>query len=97
LTYKPIGPLGLRIDVRYVGSRNDIFYDSKLGPYGALNTASVADYILADFSQRFSINDHLVILGRIENIFDTKYYEINGFTTRGRGVYISMRYSGQPF
>ncbi|MBI4547878.1 MAG: TonB-dependent receptor [Ignavibacteriae bacterium] len=89
LTYKPIEQLALRIDVRYVGSRSDIYYESKLGPYGALGTVPVADYTLLDFSQRFTFSSHFSIGARIENVFNTRYAEINGFTTRGRGVYLS--------
>jgi len=48
-------------------------------PYGALGTKGVADYTLLDFSAG----------AQVENIFDTKYREINGFTTRGRGVYFN--------
>jgi vitamin B12 transporter len=95
--YRPVEPLALRIDVRYAGRRNDVFYDSKLGPYGALGSVPIAAYTLIDFSQRYSFDDHFILLGRIENILGTKYSEISGFTTRGRGAYISLRYEGQPF
>ncbi len=97
LIYKPIGPFALRIDVKHVGSRSDIYYDSKLGPYGALGTLPVADYTIVDLSQRFALDGHLSIGARIENVFDAKYSEINGFTTRGRGFYISLRYDDQRF
>lgn len=33
------------------------------------------------------------ISARTENVFDTVYSEINGFTTRGRGVCLSVRYA----
>jgi len=97
ITYAPVERLELRVNIRYAGSRNDVFYDEKLGPYGALGSTSVNDYTLVDFSQRFLFNEHFVVLGRIENIFNTKYSEINGFTTRGRGAFLSLKYNGQPF
>jgi len=93
LTYKPIDKLALRVDVSHVGARSDIFYNSTLGPYGALGSVPVADYTLVDFSQKFTLNEHISIIARVENIFDTKYAEINGFTTRGRGVYLSVGYA----
>jgi len=93
LTYKPIEKLALRVDVRHVGARSDIFYSSTLGPFGALGTVPVADYTLVDFSQKFTLNEHISLSARVENMFDTKYVEINGFTTRGRGLYVSVRYS----
>ncbi|HTR82512.1 MAG TPA: TonB-dependent receptor [Bacteroidota bacterium] len=95
--YQATDQLSLRIDVRYAGPRDDVFYDSNLGPYGALAAVRVAAYTLTDFSQDFIWSKALTIRGRIENIFNIKYSEINGFTTRGRGVYIALRYSGQPF
>lgn len=96
LIYSPSGKFKLRIDIRYAGRRNDVFYDSRLGPYGALGTTPIAAYAVTDFSQRYSFNESLSILGRFENIFNTKYSEISGFTTRGRGVYVALRYDGQP-
>jgi vitamin B12 transporter len=92
LTYLPLDRLSLRTDVRYVGSRSDIYYESKLGPYGALGTLPVADYTLVDVSAKYAFDEHLSIGTRIENVFDTRYAEINGFTTRGRGIYLSVRY-----
>ena len=97
VSYRPSEALALKVDARYAGRRNDVFYDSGLGPYGALGTLPIAAYTLVDFSPAYSINDHLRLLGRVENIFNTKYSEISGFTTRGRGVYLSLRYAGQPF
>jgi vitamin B12 transporter len=93
LTYKPIERLALRIDARHVGARSDIFYSSVLGPFGALGTVPVADYTLVDFSQRFILDEHVSISTKIANVLNTKYAEINGFTTRGRGVYLRVRYS----
>jgi vitamin B12 transporter len=92
LIYKPFEKLVLRIDFKHVGSRNDILFNSQLGPYGALGTEGVADYTLLDFSTKYDLNKHFLAGVRVENIFDTKYSEINGFTTRGRGVYFNLRY-----
>lgn len=92
LTYKPFEKLAMRIDLKHVGSRDDIFYNSQLGPYGALGTEGVSDYSLLDFSAKYDFNKHFSAGMRIENIFDTKYREINGFTTRGRGIYFNLRY-----
>ncbi|MBN4081212.1 TonB-dependent receptor [Caldithrix abyssi] len=92
LTYKPFKKLALRLDLKHIGSRNDIFYNSQLGPYGALGIKGVSDYSLLDFSAKYDFNNHFSTGMRVGNIFDTKYREINGFTTRGRGVYFNLRY-----
>lgn len=90
--YKPLANLAFRLDMRYAGARDDIYYDSQRGPYGALGTVPVADYVLIDISQRYVVDNHFSINVRVENVFDTKYAEINGFSTRGRGLYISLKY-----
>ena len=93
LTYMLIKKLALRVDVKYVGARNDIYYNASLGPYGALGTIGVEDYTLLDFSTKYEIKKGLSALIRVENILNTKYYEIRGYATRGRGVYGGIRYS----
>jgi vitamin B12 transporter len=93
LTYLPIKILSLRADVRYAGSRGDVIYEPTLGPYGALGTVSVKPYTLLDLSANVKIYKGLTAGVRISNVFDEKYPEINGFTTRGRGIYGNVRYS----
>jgi vitamin B12 transporter len=82
----------LQVDVRQVGSRLDNFYDSKRGPYGALGAAPVGRYTIVDAAQHVSFDDHLSATVRLENIFNAQYSEINGFTTRGRGIFLNLRY-----
>lgn len=93
LTYKPIKKLSLGVNVKYVGPRGDIYYSSALGPYGSLATKGVADYMLLDVITRYSITKSLSATLRIENIFNVKYNEIYGYTTRGRGFYLTLRYN----
>jgi vitamin B12 transporter len=89
----PYGSWGGRFDVRHVGSRSDVYYESRLGPYGALNTIGVEEYTVVDLTLRWHLLPQLSMMARIENLFDVTYYEIHGFTTRGRGVFASLRYS----
>ncbi len=93
LTYKPIKKLSLRADMRHAGARSDVFYDSSLPPYGALGTVGVEPYTLLDLSAHFDIFKGLSAMLRVENVFDEKYSEIKGYTTRGRGVYFTLRCS----
>jgi len=92
-TYKPIEKLSLGANIKYVGARSDIYYSSASGPFGALATKGVADYSLLDIIIRYSIIKSLTATVRAENIFDVKYNEIYGYTTRGRGFYITLRYT----
>ena len=93
LTYLPIDMLILRMDLKFVGSRNDTYYDSNLGPYGALASMPLSNYTLVDFSQKLIINSDFFISGKIENIFNVQYSEILGYASRGRGFYLSVNYT----
>jgi vitamin B12 transporter len=93
LTYKPIKALSVRVALRYAGPRTDVYYNSTLGPNGAQATKEMGDYTLVDLSLRYSIFKALNAGIRVENLFDEKYYEIYGYTTRGRSVYLSLNYS----
>jgi len=92
-TYKPIEKLSLAANVKYVAPRSDIYYNSASGPYGALATKGVADYTLIDVIIRYTIIKNISATLRVENIFDVKYNEIYGYTTRGRGFYLNVRYT----
>jgi len=92
VTYKPTEKLAFRIDGRYAGTRSDIFYDAGRGPYGALGTTGLSDYTLFDFTAKYQVTSQLAAGLRLENALNKTYQEINGFSTRGRGVYLSLRY-----
>ncbi|MBI1835837.1 MAG: TonB-dependent receptor [Flavobacteriia bacterium] len=93
LTYQPIKKLMITTDVRYVGSRSDVFYNSALGPYGALGQTAVKDYTLVGISAKYKIVKTFFVTININNLFNTKYQEISGYTTRGRGFYLKLNYS----
>ncbi|MEO6883104.1 MAG: TonB-dependent receptor [Bacteroidia bacterium] len=93
MTYKPIEKLILRMDIHMVGSRTDAVYEGNLGPYGALGTTDVAAYTLVDFNAKYNFCKYFSAGFRMENIFNTPYSEINGYTTRGRGEYVNLRYN----
>ncbi len=92
LTYKPLHKLILKADVRFAGARSDIYYDSSLGPNGALNSSMVQDYTLLDCSASYEFAKGLFGSVRVENILNTQYSEIIGYATRGRGFYGGLRY-----
>lgn len=93
LTYKPVKKLSLTANVRYAGPRSDIYYSAALGPFGALASKGIADYALFDVIVRYSIMKGLSAGLRAENLFNVKYSEIYGYTTRGRGFYVNLRYT----
>jgi vitamin B12 transporter len=93
LRYKANKKLSLATNVRYAGVRNDIFYDSSLGPWGALGQQQVGDYTLVDFTANYQILDELQATLSVNNAFNTDYQEIYGFSTRGRGFYLKLNYA----
>ena len=94
--YAPIKPLLLKLDVKYIGAKNDVYYNSELGPMGALSILGVQDYMLLDFTAKYNITKALSAVVKVENLLNQKYVEVYGFATRGRGVYLSLRYVISP-
>lgn len=92
LTYLPWQKLALQADARYGGRRSDIFYDAGRGPFGALGTSALKSYTILDASAKLQCTSALSTTLRVENLFNQNYQEINGFRTRGRGVYLGLRY-----
>ncbi|MGK7389471.1 MAG: TonB-dependent receptor domain-containing protein, partial [Candidatus Cyclobacteriaceae bacterium M2_1C_046] len=90
--YRPVEPLAFKVTSRFVDSRDDIFYSADLGPFGAQDRSKVDGYNLTDFSIRYRVNNNLSVMGKIENVFDTDYVEINGFNTRDRSFFIKAQY-----
>ena len=95
ILYQPLQKLNLMLNVKYVGKKDDIFYDGTILPWGALGTEPVHEYTLFDVSAKYQLLQNFAAVLRIENIFDKKYSEIQGYRTRGRGAYLSLRYSLQ--
>ena len=93
LGYQPARTVTLTAILRYVGPRTDLFYDSDLGPWGAQGILNIDDYTLLDLNARIKITNKLRLHMNIENILNTEYSEIIGYTTRGRGFSLIMRYT----
>jgi outer membrane cobalamin receptor len=47
--------------------------------------------MLFDLSARYDFTKNIWLGIKAQNILNTQYYEINGFTTRGRGIYVNLR------
>lgn len=92
-TFSPFKKMKLRLSSRWTGSYSDIYYDNALGPYGALNTAPVNDYLLFDALLSCHLTEKMSTALKVENLLNTKYTEIRGFTTRGTGAYLTVSFS----
>ena len=92
LTYKP-SAWRFTLDVRSIGSRPDVVYDYTLGPFGALARTPVKSFIVTDLGANWNISKALITGFQLTNIFNENYSEINGFQTRGRGAWVTLRVS----
>jgi vitamin B12 transporter len=92
LSYQPFDAITLTTRLRYVGPRTDLFYDSDLGPWGAQGSLNIDDYTLLDLNARIQFTDNFRLFINVENILNTTYSEILGYTTRGRGLSLTVRY-----
>lgn len=90
--YQPLPDLRFHLTSRFVGSRDDVFYSANLGPFGAQDRNKIDGYNLTDFRVGYDIGDQFSISGKLQNAFDTRYSEINGFRTKGRAFFLKLKY-----
>ncbi|MGB3074213.1 MAG: TonB-dependent receptor [Chitinophagales bacterium] len=91
VTFIPVKKGSLRLSGKWTSSYNDIYYDYALGPYGALNTVPVNDYFLINLLLKYDFNKNIGASLAVDNLFNSSYSEIRGFTTKGTGVYLTLR------
>jgi len=91
--YYPTPAIRAGIISRFVGSRDDVLFDSALGPFGALNRESLDSYNITSITLGYDVTPRFSLIGKIENLFDSQYQEIRGFQSRDRGYYLTARYS----
>ncbi|HWY99286.1 MAG TPA: TonB-dependent receptor, partial [Bacteroidia bacterium] len=83
ITYKPIAKLTISGQIRYVGSRTDAQYAPTLGPFGADAYTNLPDYTMLDIYAKYQVTKKLSSTLIVNNVFNTTYYEILGYTTLG--------------
>jgi vitamin B12 transporter len=92
-TYQAADNLRLKVDSRFVGSRDDVFYSANLGPLGGLDRSEVPNYNVTNMSIRHILSENIAITGKVENLFNTDYQEIKGYRTRGRSLFLKASVS----
>jgi vitamin B12 transporter len=91
LVYTPTAAWQFTADVRTVSSRSDVFYNPVLGPFGALGRNTTSGFGLFNLSALWKINTHATLQANCFNVFDKDYVELNGFATRGRSFFTTLR------
>ncbi|MBV6658450.1 MAG: TonB-dependent receptor [Devosiaceae bacterium] len=82
LTYLGIDRLSLSATAFVVGG--DRFNDFD-------NLVALDPYVRVDASASYQVHEHLEVFGRIENLFDADYEEIDGYNTPGLSAYAGIR------
>lgn len=93
VTYMPTTKVFIKAVLKYVSRRKDVYYDYTIAPGGGLATTPVRSYSLLDIVSGVKFSQNLSGLIRIENVFNETYSEIRGFSSRGRGFYMSINYT----
>jgi vitamin B12 transporter len=92
LVYTPSSAWQITADVRTVSSRSDVFYNPSLGPFGALGRNTTGGFALFNLSGNWKMRSNVNVQINCFNLFDKEYTELNGFATRGRSLFASIRY-----
>ncbi|MCB9958112.1 MAG: TonB-dependent receptor [Rhodospirillaceae bacterium] len=78
----------ISLGVVYNGNQLDIDYTNFLG-----HRITLDGYTLVNLSGRYEIMDGVEIFGRVENVFDEDYQEVDGYNSLGIGAYGGIRLS----
>ncbi len=78
----------LKFNLRYVGSRNDLYFDNAT----FLNEAVVLDkYVIGNlYLDYFLSGAKIKFFGEVRNLLDTQFQEVAGFSTMGRNIIIGF-------
>lgn len=85
ITSRPVTELSLTLRYLYTGER--------ITPDFASDTnISLADYHLFDLAGQYLIGNHWKVYATLNNLFNTQFIGIYGFTTRGRNSSLGVQY-----
>lgn len=93
IIFQPLTKLTIMFNSKFVGSRNDVYFNPSIKPWGAMDRKLLGSYNVSDLQFNYEFNKKLLAALKIENIFDTKYEEIAGFSTRPRGLFLKLAYT----
>lgn len=83
IAFDPDGGLYLSLDMRYVGKR---FNDTA-------NRTRLSDYTVFNLAGSYDLSQSVQIFGRIENLLDREYQEVQHFGTAGFSAYGGVKVS----
>jgi vitamin B12 transporter len=84
----PNGRTQVSVGVQHVAGLVD--YDFTAPSYG-MAKIPLQDYTLVNLSVSHALTDKVELTGRVENLFDARYQEVDGYATQGLTAYIGLR------
>lgn len=98
---RPMHDLGLDLAYRLPGGLTEVTlglehvagltdYDYTSASFGAAKIP-LKDYTLVSLAASHRLNERVDLTGRIENLFDKRYHEVNGYETQGLTAYVGVR------
>ena len=84
-----LGLWNMGAEVRYSGARQDFYYNTNTF---ANTAATLPSYSLLNLTSRYTIDKHLNLLARVDNLFNRNYSEVYGYNTLGRTLFVGLNY-----
>ena len=81
--------LNVNVHLSYTGTRDDLTF---LPPLFSGRT-TLRPFTLAGITLAYTVNPHLTLTGRVENVFDDKYQEVFDFQTEGLAGYVGLKFN----
>lgn len=98
---RPMHELGLDLGYRLPNGRTEVAlgvqrvaglldFDFTAPSFGGSKIA-LGDYTLVNLAVSHALNDRVELTGRVENLFDARYREVDGYATQGLTAYLGLR------
>ena len=98
---RPMHELGLDLGYTLPGGRTQVMlgvqhvaglldFDFTAPSYGGAKIP-LQDYTLVNLAVSHALTDRVELTGRVENLFDARYQEVDGYATQGLTAYLGLR------
>ena len=77
----------LSLGLRHVAGNYDVDFTS---PSFGGGVVKLGNYSLVDFGFTHALTDTVTLTGKINNVFDKKYNELDGYSTQGRTAFLGL-------
>ena len=81
---RPLQNATVSLGVRYIGRRKDVDVDT-------FERTTLPGYTLVDLAANYQLNRYFKLFGRIDNLFDRKYQNPDGYQHEGFNAFVGLR------